>query len=126
MNTETTRKEIRVIDFNIGREGVEVSYSFRGRGHYASFSPFNSAKRLMNASIGIEDVNVVEGIVMVKVSYDDEITGEERTSWIEWDQYAFDYGLSQYEALILAANYELDKYYDKHYNTILSPAKVEL
>jgi hypothetical protein len=125
MTTDFARRSTRVIEFFMTKEGIEISYSFNFEPRVIEFNPLQSAKALCEVSINIEEVEVVDGVVMVQVT-DEDINGNSRTAYIEWDQYVEDYAFTQYYAILVAAQHELNKYYDKLFARVfpsVSPIK---
>jgi hypothetical protein len=125
MTTPFARKSTRVIEFNLTKEGIEIFYNFNGQPRVIEFNPLDSAIALRELNINIEEVEVVDGVVMVQVT-DEDINGNERTAYIQWEQFAEDYAFTQYYAILVAAQHELNKHYDALFERVfpsVSPIK---
>jgi hypothetical protein len=101
MTTQQVRAAIKITDFWINKDGIDIEYTFDGDESFLSLFPAESVKALYIAGV-IDDwkcEGLQDEVLMVKTD----------GHWLQWEQYALDFGMYQYAALLIVVNQELNE-----------------
>lgn len=92
MTTQEIRQKIHVNNFSIDRTGIKVNYLFEKEIRFLELNVNESASAL-------DMIGVIDGWWNSLVAVDQTV--------MSWEDYAHDYGMYQYAAILLVINKEL-------------------
>lgn len=110
MTIQQLRKEISVTGWHIGIDGISINY-MRSKNSQNSvnktlyLNPLNSARHLDD--IGTIDSWSGDPLLVMK---------NENTTTFHWDDFVRNFHLSQWDAITIAINYELEKEMEEEIN----------
>ncbi len=105
MTTATLRKEIKVVQFRLPKDGLEIHYQYNNMEMTLMAEPEGSAEILKRVDF-IDDYYYSDDTLMIRTE----------DGLIEWDGYVVDTNLSQYWALQIVIAHEMEKTYSVHNN----------
>jgi hypothetical protein len=112
MTTTNSRRAVTPNTWSIDNDGICIAYRYNGKQRPTlCFDPAQAAQLLVSECMNIEEVEGTGNAVQVLV--DAGIGDECRPEWITWNDYVDRYGLTQYEAILIAARYERQREMDK-------------
>jgi hypothetical protein len=107
------QQKIKLIDYELTRQGFNADYEFEGKEKHLLCDPLQTAQLLQTIE-WIEDIKTCDGELMLKISFD--YMEKERTIWLDWNEYVIYSTISQLQALMLVATHEKEMRYKQIYD----------
>ena len=108
------QKQITVIEWWCGKDGIEIHYDFDGKELSLIATP-EQACNILEGIGAIEGHGFENDTHFVRVEIELQGTAA-KSVWIEWDQFILSYSFSQLDAINCAAWHEGEKFYQSFKN----------
>lgn len=117
-----------VIDYSIGKKGLEINYVFNGVETIIIKNPEEICKLLKNSRLINDWCN--EGDIIIEmvtelneVDHHGEHVQKEFVQYLSWDEFVFGFDLSKHEAITIATDHEFSKAMQEWFDAELNKAR---
>lgn len=108
-------KVTRVIDYSIGKKGLEINYVYNGTEKILFQNPEHTCKMLKESCLindwcgSGDDITIEVVTELNEVDHHGEHIQKELVQHIHWDIFIFDFNLNRFHAHTLVTDYEFSK-----------------